>query len=71
MDRFIRVSELEKILGLSKSTIYRLEKSGDLPRKRYVTEKTVAWVESEIDEWIVSRSEVVEENEKKRDPKTI
>jgi predicted DNA-binding transcriptional regulator AlpA len=41
--------------GLSRSTIWRLERDGLFPKRRLVTGKMVAWDESEIDEWITSR----------------
>jgi prophage regulatory protein len=42
--------------GLSRTTIWRLERDGLFPKRRLLTGKIVAWDEAEIDEWIKSRS---------------
>lgn len=41
---------------LSKSTIYRLIKSSDFPQPKKLSVRAVAWIESEVDEWIEGRS---------------
>ena len=43
--------------GLSRSTIWRLERDGLFPKRRLVTGKIVAWDEAEIDAWIRSRNQ--------------
>jgi predicted DNA-binding transcriptional regulator AlpA len=43
--------------GLSRTTIWRLERDGQFPKRRLITGKIVAWDEAEIDEWIKSRSQ--------------
>ena len=43
--------------GLSRTTIWRLERDGQFPKRRLLTGKIVAWDEAEIDEWIKSRSQ--------------
>jgi len=45
--------------GLSRTTIWRLERDGLFPKRRLLTGKIVAWDESEIDEWIQSRIQEV------------
>jgi prophage regulatory protein len=42
--------------GLSRTTIWRLEREGLFPKRRLLTGKIVAWDETEVDEWIESRS---------------
>ena len=42
--------------GLSRTTIWRLERDGLFPKRRLLTSKIVAWDEAEVDEWIKSRS---------------
>ncbi len=42
--------------GLSRTTIWRLERDGLFPKRRLLTNKIVAWDEAEVDEWIKSRS---------------
>ena len=41
--------------GLSFSTIKRLEKLDQFPHRRQVTERRVAWLENEIDDFISER----------------
>jgi prophage regulatory protein len=45
--------------GLSRTTIWRLERDGLFPKRRLLTGKIVAWDEAEIDEWIKSRIQEV------------
>ena len=42
--------------GLSRTTIWRLERDGLFPKRRLLTGKIVAWDEAEIDAWIKSRT---------------
>lgn len=53
--RYIRRTEVEKITGLSRSTIYRLMEAGEFPRQIRLTTKAVAWAEGEILNWLASR----------------
>ncbi len=43
--------------GLSRSTIWRLERDGLFPKRRLVSGRIVAWDETEIDDWIMSRNQ--------------
>jgi prophage regulatory protein len=36
-------------------TIYRLELAGKFPKRRQLSENSVAWLEADIAEWIDSR----------------
>jgi prophage regulatory protein len=53
----LRLSDLKIALGLSRSSIYRLIKAGLLPQPVPLIPggKSVAWVASEIQEWIEQR----------------
>lgn len=42
--------------SLSKSSLYRLIKEGRFPSPVPLTGRAVAWLESEIDEWIVNQA---------------
>lgn len=54
-DRILRLREVEKIIGLSRATIYRLIASGDFPKQIHLTTKTVGWRLSSIEKWVMSR----------------
>ena len=51
-ERLLRLSEVHKRVGISKSQIYNLMNAGKFPKPIKLTEKIIAWPESVIDEWI-------------------
>jgi predicted DNA-binding transcriptional regulator AlpA len=53
----ITQSETARRLSVSKTTLWRLAKRKDFPRKVYITTKKIGFIESELDEWI-ERSQV-------------
>lgn len=53
--RFIRKPEVRKLVGLSDTTIWRLEKTGDFPKRKVISKKSVAWSLAEVNEWMTSR----------------
>lgn len=59
----LRRPHVEQRTGLSRSTIYLYIKMGEFPKPYRLGMKTVGWLESEINEWIVAR---VEANQRKR-----
>ena len=57
MSNMIRFPAVQvKTGGLSRSTIYRLERSGFFPKRRVVTPRIVVWDEIEIDGWIQTQN---------------
>lgn len=54
--KVLRLDELIKITGLSKSTIYKEMSRGKFPEKIPLTRRSVGWLESEIYKWIETRS---------------
>jgi prophage regulatory protein len=51
-DQFLRFSEIHKITGLSRSTIWRREKDGTFPARRKISDNRVAWLRSQVEDWI-------------------
>lgn len=51
-DRIVREPECLKMTGLSQTTIWRLEKLGNFPKRHKLTKYAVGWRESEIAQWI-------------------
>ncbi len=43
------------LVGISRTTIWRLERAGKFPRRRQVSTKAVRWFQAEIEDWISSR----------------
>ena len=58
-DRLLRRREVEKITGVSRSSIYRLMQSGDFPRPLRVGLSAVRWRERDITAWVESRPEAM------------
>lgn len=54
-DRYIRLNELAPMLGLGKSTIYRLIQENKFPKQIKLTERTVVWRLSTIHQWVEDR----------------
>ncbi|ANP63868.1 MULTISPECIES: helix-turn-helix transcriptional regulator [Vibrio] len=61
--RFIRLSEVLNRTGLSKAHVYRLMNDGEFPQTVSLGLRAVAWLESEVNQWIeqklTQRNEVV------------
>ena len=57
IDRFLREPECKRITGLSRTTRWRLERAGQFPKRRQISANVVAWLESEIDEWLRARAD--------------
>ena len=55
--RFLRRNEVVAKTTLSPSTIYALIRRGAFPPSRRISGQAVAWLESEVDEWMDSRPE--------------
>lgn len=51
----IRISEVQRRTGYSKAWIYRLLKESRFPQSIKIGSRAIAFVESEIDEWINQR----------------
>jgi len=53
--RFLRFPAVRALTGLSRTTIWRLERQGDFPRHRRISRNAVAWAEHEVADWIRSK----------------
>lgn len=51
-NRFLTFKQVRDRTGLSRSTIWRLERAGKFPRHHRISPNRVAWDESAINEWI-------------------
>ena len=54
--RLLRCPEVCARTGLSRTTLWRLERQGQFPTRRVLTANTVGWLAAEVEEWIVTRS---------------
>ena len=53
--RLIRRKEVQTKTGLGASSIYAMMKNGEFPQCLNLSERRVAWIESDIDKWIAER----------------
>lgn len=54
-DRLIRVGDVQEMVGVGRSTVYRWEAEGTFPRRRRVGPGVVGWLESEVLDWLANR----------------
>ncbi|MXW11031.1 MAG: AlpA family transcriptional regulator [Gammaproteobacteria bacterium] len=53
--RFVRLREVMARTGLSRSTIYVMMAEGRFPKPVPLGERSVGWIESELEEWLRDR----------------
>lgn len=58
MARLLRIEEVKRRTGLSRTSIWRRERNGDFPARRRIGPNSVAWIEEEVEGWIESRPTV-------------
>ena len=51
-DCILRLPQVRKITGLSRSTLYARIAQGTFPKQIQLGEKSVGWLDSEISEWL-------------------
>ena len=56
-NRLIRRKEVQAKTGLGASSIYAMMKQGKFPKAITLSERRVAWLESDVDQWITDRIE--------------
>ncbi|HLR16578.1 MAG TPA: AlpA family transcriptional regulator [Alcanivoracaceae bacterium] len=54
---FLNLREVQRLSGLGKTTIYRYMAEGTFPRNVSLGGRSVAWVSTEIEEWMRERVE--------------
>ena len=48
----LRTNEVSRITGLSRTTLWRLERKGAFPRRIRLGANSVGWRDDEVQEWI-------------------
>ena len=51
----LRLPDVQKRTGLSRSTVYLRVSEGDFPRQIRLGPRCVGWLESEVDAWLEDR----------------
>jgi len=54
-DRFLTDKQVGEMVGLGRTVRFKLELAGSFPRRRRLSAQRVAWLESEILEWMRAR----------------
>lgn len=54
----LRLPDVQRLTGLSRSSIYRLEALGEFPKRVRLSERAVAWREEELVNWNEARPQV-------------
>jgi prophage regulatory protein len=55
LPRLLPFREVAQRVALSRSTIWRMERAGEFPKRRQLSVNKVAWWEPEIEEWLQNR----------------
>jgi prophage regulatory protein len=50
--KIIRVPQVSALTGLSRSSIYRLEKEGSFPQRKQLGKRMTGWVDDEVQHWL-------------------
>lgn len=48
----LKRAEVVALVGLGYTTIWRLEKKGEFPARKQLSQSRVAWLRTEVEEWI-------------------
>ena len=57
-DSLIRWPEVRAATSLSRTTVWRLERIGQFPLRRKLGRNSVAWLSSEVSNWVATRAVV-------------
>ena len=55
--QILRVADLQALLNLSRTTIWRLRRAGEFPQPIRLSANAVGWPAHVIDEWLAERPE--------------
>ncbi len=57
--KLLRFPVVREMTGLSRSTIWRLERRGEFPKHHRIAPNVVAWVVGDVSDWIQLRTRSV------------
>ncbi len=52
--KIVRIPQVISMTGLSRSSIYRLEKEGSFPRRKRLGERMSGWIDDDITDWLTN-----------------
>jgi prophage regulatory protein len=53
--RIMRLKEVVRMVGLSKATVWNMDRKGKFPKHRKLGPRSTGWLDTEIHEWIHER----------------
>ena len=53
MNTLMFADEVQKVTGLSRSTIWRMENDGQFPKRQKISPRRIAWFRSDIESWLL------------------
>lgn len=53
--RFLRFKEVAQMCGLSRTTIWRMQRDGKFPARRRISTNAVRWLAEDVENWINTR----------------
>ena len=59
-EKILRPRAVVQMVGLSRTTLWRLENAGLFPARRKISLGAIGWLESEVLKWIAEREKVKE-----------
>lgn len=62
----LRLPTVKQRCGLSRTSIYNAIQRGEFPRQVELGMRSVGWLESDINEWVASRSKKIDSKEGKQ-----
>lgn len=57
MNKILRLKDVLETTGLSRATMYKMMTDGAFPKSISLGERSVGWLESEVQEWILAKIE--------------
>ena len=59
----IRLNEVKALTGLGRSSIYKFMADGRFPQSVSLGERAIAWVDTEVEDWVQEKIEQRDENQ--------
>lgn len=54
--KYLRTRDVLKLLNISRSTLFRLEKKGLFPKRIKIGDRAIGWIEKEVSEWMKKKA---------------
>ena len=53
--KILRIQDVKAATGLSRTTLWRMERRGDFPKRCRLGRNSCGWIAQEVEAWIASR----------------